>query len=247
MDANGDAFTDEGELRTLAELGIVSIGLTRDVADHVAIVDDSSQVTRSSTVLFADGSSRTIYDAYLSVDQYDAREVLDPALDLSGVADLPNILGSGTVYDLDVAMSRDPALEEMVRELAALPASEAHQILGRVEQILLRWTGADQVATDARGVNINAQWLAAIEQFTGKAFTQGLWIGENPRGDAATILIAEWREIIASTAAKLVGQSAAADLAPQCRILTILYPGDYASSDWDRKAINDNLDIGAAA
>lgn len=207
IDANGDAVTDAGELRTLAELGIVSISLVTSNADHVAIIGDSSLVTRASTVLFADGGSRAVYDAYLAISQYDAYEILDPDLDLSGVADLPTVLGTGAVSDLHVAMARDPGLEEMVRELASLPATEAHQILGRVERIVLRWTGADEVAADTRGANINAQWLVAIEKITGKGFNQAL-IGPNPRGDAAAILIAEWRTLVANTAAKLVGQSA---------------------------------------
>lgn len=210
IDRNGDALTDAGELRSLSDLGIVSIALGTVAADHVFVEGDASSVDRMSTVRFADNSSASIYDAYLSIDQYDAREARDPSLDLSAVSDLPILLGTGVVSDLAVAMTRDAALEAMVRELVDLPVAQAHEILARVEQIVLRWTGADEVEADTRGGNINAQWLVAIEKLTGKAFNQAA-IGANPRGDAAAILIAEWRTLVANTAAKLVGQSALGD------------------------------------
>ena len=49
-----------------------------------------------------------------------------------------------------------------------------------------------------------------------------------------------------ATGVTLTGHSLG-DLAPKCRINTILHPGNYASFGGDRKAINDNTDIGAAA
>ena len=205
IDANLDAVTDEGELLTLAELGIVSIGVIGGDHDHVDFTGDDSVITGGSTVLFDDGSTRSVYDAYLSIDQYDARENVDPDLDLSAVADLPNLLGTGTVSDLHVAMSRDPALEEMVRGLAELTADRAHEIGARVEAILMRWTGADQADADGRGPNIDGQVLHALEQITGKGFNQAA-IGPDPRGDAASLLTANWNEIVQRTTAKLLGQ-----------------------------------------
>ena len=172
VDANLDAITDEGELRTLESLGIVSISLRTFGSDHVPIIGDASIIARASTVGFTDGRSTTIYDAYLSVDAFDSRERLtDFAVD-PRVADLPFLLGSGRVSDLDVAMSRDAGLAELVREFADFQTCDAAQILAKTQQIVLRWTGADQVAPDSRGPNVSAQWLHALEAITGEDFFQ---------------------------------------------------------------------------
>lgn len=205
IDANLGARTDAGELVTLESLGIVSISLSTFGSDHVVITNDASVITRASTVGFADGSTRTIYDAYLSVDQFDARELAGSVTLDERIADLPFLLGSGNVSDLDIAMSRDASLAELVREFSELGIEKAHEILARTQQILLRWTGADQIAADSRGPDFNAQWLHALEAITGEDFVQG-GIGSNPRGDGAAILIGEWQSLVTRTAARLVGQ-----------------------------------------
>lgn len=207
IDANGDAVTDEGELVTLADLGIVSISLATGKSDHFSVEGDQSLITRSSNVTLADGSTRTMYDVYLAIDQYDARQTYDPALDLERVEDLPNILGSGSLADLHVAMARDAGLEDLVRELATLDPSRAGEIHERVQQIVLRWTGADAVDPERRGDTINARWLHAIEQIVGKGFNQAI-IGPNPRADAASLLIEEWSALVDRVGARLLGQSA---------------------------------------
>ncbi len=206
IDANLDAVTDEGELVTLDDLGIVSISLQTFASDHIAIVGDTSFITRASTVGFADGSTTAVYDAYLSIDQFDSRERLDDLAIDPRVADLPFLLGSGNVSDLDIAMSRDAGLAELVRELAELDIANAHQILAKTQQIVLRWTGADQIAPDSRGPNVTAQWLHALEAVTGEDFSQR-FIGANPRADAGTAITREWQQFIARTAARLVGQT----------------------------------------
>ncbi|WP_459789032.1 putative Ig domain-containing protein [Alteriqipengyuania sp. 357] len=207
IDTNGDAVTDEGELVSLADLGIVSIGLVTAKSDHLTGPNDNSSVTRSSSVTFADGTMRTIYDAYLAIDQFDAREIVDPELDLDRVQDLPNILGSGSLADLHVAMARDAGLENLVRELATLDISRAGEIHERVQRIVLRWTGADAIDPEQRGDTINARWLHVIEQIVGKEFNQAV-IGSNPRADAASLLIEEWSALVDRVAARLLGQSA---------------------------------------
>jgi Ca2+-binding RTX toxin-like protein len=210
IDANRDAVTDDGELVSLETLGLVSISLTTLASNHVSLTDDSSIITSASTVSFADGSTRTVYDAYLAIDQYDARENLGDFVVNSSLADLPVLLGTGALSDLDVAMTRDPGLAQMVRDFAEMSVADLPNLLGMTQDILLRWTGADSVLEDSRGDTINARWLHALEQIVGKAFVQAA-IGSNPRADAAAILINEWGEIVSRTAAKLLGQTELGD------------------------------------
>ncbi|WP_165356314.1 tandem-95 repeat protein [Sphingosinicella sp. BN140058] len=204
QDADGDAVTDAGELKSLAELGIVSISLKTQASNDIDCGCDGTEVVSMSTVARADGSTLGIYDAFLSIDQYDTREV-GPAAVSAAASALPQLLGSGQLSDLRVAMSCDPALLEMVQSLSQLTPDHAGELFGRVEQILLRWTGADAVAIDSRGPNINARWLSAIETITGSPFEQAI-IGHNPRQDAASMLGREWQEWVVETAAKLLGQ-----------------------------------------
>ncbi len=205
QDANGDALTDEGELKTLAELGLVSISLAKTESDDIDCGCDGTEIVSMSRVIRADGSVTRAYDAFLSIDQYDSFE-LNPVPVSDSAAALPQLLGSGTLSDLRVAMSRDPVLLEMVETFAALGPEDAGAIFASVENILLRWTGADAVAADSRGPNINARWVAAIEAITGSSFVQAA-IGANPRQDAASILAGEWQEWVGETAAKLLGQT----------------------------------------
>lgn len=206
MDANGDAVTDEGELKTLDELGIVSISLKTLQSDDLDCGCDGTEVTYRSDVTFADGSLRNVYDAYLAIDQYDTREIVNDVQIPASFEELPFLIGSGTLSDLDVAMARDPALEEMVRAFAALTPGQADEVGARVEQILLRWTGADTVAPDGRGSAINAQWLHAIEVISGSDFVQAR-VGASPRSDAGAILIDDWQAIVRRTTAQLLGQT----------------------------------------
>lgn len=207
VDANGDAVTDAGELKTLAELGLVSISLKTRASDDLDCGCDGTEITHASSAWFADGSARTVYDAYLSIDQYDTREVVTDVTVPAELAELPFLLGTGNVSDLDVAMARDPVLEEMVRAFAALDMSQVGEIGARVEQIILRWTGADEVPYDNRGSAINARWLAAIEKISGSEFNQAA-VGRNPRADAASVIIEDWNEIVGNVTARLLGQTA---------------------------------------
>ncbi|MEP7348493.1 MAG: tandem-95 repeat protein [Sphingorhabdus sp.] len=207
VDADSDGITDAGELRTLDEIGVSSISLNFTRKSSFDTFNDGSFIDNASVVQMTDGSTTWVYDAYLAVDHYDTREDTTN-IEISGViAALPFLIGRGEVSDLDVAMTRDSALEEMVRAFADLAVADAGSILALTEKILLRWTGADEVATDGRGPNINGRWLVALEKIVGNDFYQAQVKSNNPRGDAATILTSEWQKLLITTAAELLGQT----------------------------------------
>jgi Ca2+-binding RTX toxin-like protein len=217
VDANGDAITDVGELQTLDQLGISSISLTYRTATELDNITDNSDVTYMADIKRSDGSIYNVYDVYLAIDTYDTREVLGDLVISDEITALPYVIGSGTVSDLDVAMSRDLALEEMVRAFADLNITQIDQIEDLAERILFRWTGADQIEEDSRGSSINARWLHIIEQLSGDTFNQGQFlnsrpIGSNPRLDAALDLIAEYTKILDRFTAKLLGQTDLGDI-----------------------------------
>ena len=200
-DVNQDGVSDAGELFSLADLGIDSISLTYS---RTATTDGSNLILDQSTVTHSDGSTSDIADVFFGISQFDAidneRNIAIP----DDVAALPNLLGSGDVPDLQIAMTRDPLLKEMVQDLASLTIDNAAQLTSKVEAVLFRWAGVDDVRADGRGVHVNGQELAAIEKFTGKPFVQ--YIGENPRPQAGSNLSLGWQENVAVSAAKLLLQ-----------------------------------------
>lgn len=206
IDADSDGKSSAGELKTLDELGIASISLQFAFGASLDALNDGSFIGTSAVVRKIDGTSTQIYDAHLAVDSYDSRENVTEPLS-QAIADLPFLIGRGTVSSLDVAMNRDPALEEMVRAFADLQVASAAEILPRVEQIILRWTSADSVAADSRGEGINGRWLVALEKLVGNGFFQAQVNSSNPRNDAASILSHEWQEFLQRTAAQLLGQT----------------------------------------
>lgn len=206
IDRDGNGVSSGGELLTLAEAGVSSISLTFGKKPSLDSFDDFTVVDQASKVSLTDGSETYVYDAYLTVDHFDTREDTRSVEISAEIEKLPFLVGRGTVSDLDVAMARDPALEAMIREFASLNVSQVGEVLERVEAIVLRWTGADAVAPDSRGININARWLTALEKIAGTSFSQ-LRVGSNPRADAASILSTDWNNTLSRVAAQLLGQT----------------------------------------
>lgn len=203
-DANSDGITDIGELKTLAEHGIQSISLRTRVSDHIDV--GTTNIPYMSSVTRADGTVIGAYDVFFSIDPYDTRGIARSEI-TDAIAELPFVVGSGTLKSLDQAMADDSALEGLVREFSELQIGDAAEIADRVEEILFQWTGADAIAEDARGPNINARWLHVVEQLSGRPFSQGL-IGPRPRADAASFLAADYSDYLRGFTAKLLGQTA---------------------------------------
>ena len=206
VDANGDGLTDAGELKTLAELGLTSISLKTYAPQNIELPADHSLITAASRATRADGTTIGVYDAYLAIDNYDTVE-RNPVEVSTELRSLPFLIGRGSLSDLDVAMARDPALAEMVGAFATLTVENAGDVSALVERILLRWTGADAVASDSRGPDADARIVRALEAISGNDFNQ-VGIGRNPRADAAEILSRDWQRIVGETTVQLLGQTA---------------------------------------
>ena len=209
-DLDGDGLGDGSELMSLSEAGIASIGLGFERAPVSVggnLIFDVGQFTWA-----ADGAMGEIADVFFSIDNYITVERTDDLVIPADVLALPSLIGVGNVSDLRVAMARDPSLAQMVTELTALTVGEANEFVSRVEAILLRWHGVEDVAFDSRGTLTNGQWLAAIEALAGEPFRQtGAGGNPNPRAQAGASMIEIWQEHVASTAAKLLAQTSLGD------------------------------------
>ena len=200
VDENG--FSDSTELFTMAEIGIASINL--DFTRQLETVG-SNLILDRSTFTRDDGTTSEIADVFFSIDPGDTVDA-NRNFDISDeIRALPFIVGRGEVSDLDVAMARDPLLKEMVQELNALTVVDAHFLPSKVEAILFRWFGVEDVRPDSRGFYTNGQRLAATEKLSGRPFRQ-LGSIPNPRPVAGAILAARWQEILADSTAQFLAQ-----------------------------------------
>jgi Ca2+-binding RTX toxin-like protein len=115
QDASLDGVSQASELKTLNDLGIVSISL-----DATAVHETSAgnSILYRGTFMFANGTQSQAAAVAFSTDQINTRYILPQGFQFdSEVFALPNLRGYGDVPDLWVAMSLDSTLKEMVKSL----------------------------------------------------------------------------------------------------------------------------------
>jgi Ca2+-binding RTX toxin-like protein len=106
-DANGDALVNAGELMTLTQAGIASITVASTAQTGVSIAGNA--VLASGSFTRTDGTSGTVDQVLFAIDAL--HSVYKGSTSISPVAAvLPNLKGFGTLADLRVAMTIDPAL-----------------------------------------------------------------------------------------------------------------------------------------
>ena len=71
-DANGDGVSQSGELQTLTDVGVRSISLTPDSEAIDTKTLGESQILASATVTMRDGTTHSLYDIALGIDDPDA-------------------------------------------------------------------------------------------------------------------------------------------------------------------------------
>jgi hypothetical protein len=105
QDLNSDGVTDTGELRTLAEVGISSINLSR-----TALTGTNNGHGRGfgATFNWTDGHAGTAETIYFQTDLRDTRAAQTPNFTVAaGVNALPQFSGSGQLYSTAYRLSMD--------------------------------------------------------------------------------------------------------------------------------------------
>ncbi|WP_186071667.1 calcium-binding protein [Burkholderia gladioli] len=168
-DVNGNGVSDPGELHSLQELGIVAINLETENSKRKV---GGNLVAEAATFVKSDGSTGEIVEAYFDNNPVNSKfkgnfslnpEVLDP----------PNLRGYGTLTDLSVAMSVDPALLGMVEKFLKGVIDDVPDFYTRVSAIVFQWAGVSGVDPDSRGRFVDARKLEVVEKFSGQGFGGG--------------------------------------------------------------------------
>jgi hypothetical protein len=107
QDANSNGVVDPGELETLAQAGITSIGVTGTAQTGLSIAANAVNATGIFTR--SDGTTGAIDDVSFTIDPFHSRYLGNTTVSAAAAA-LPNLKGYGTLTDLQVAMTIDPAL-----------------------------------------------------------------------------------------------------------------------------------------
>jgi Ca2+-binding RTX toxin-like protein len=142
IDANEDAITDAGELKTLAELGIESISL----ASEAATTDIAgNSVTATSTVHRSDGTTTTIADVTLKIDNFDSEWLGQQPLTPEAEA-VSELRGHGTLADLRQVVMADETGTLADALAAAQPALAAGRDIRALREaalpVLYAWAEA---------------------------------------------------------------------------------------------------------
>ncbi|BCO31359.1 hypothetical protein TspCOW1_14620 [Thiohalobacter sp. COW1] len=228
QDADGDGKSASDELIGLDTLHITAIHT--DYSESSLMDAEGNHHKQLGSFGRSDGTIGAASDVWFQTDETftAATEELDVPDDVSA---LPDLKGFGNVHDLHQAIVRDTdgELKGLVESFVVETDPQARNIL--FEQILFRWTGAEESLPDSRGSEIDARKLVVLERFFGQEFAGG----ENPPERAAERLLESYDGMFELMYSNLMRQTH----------LEGLY--DLISYEWDSETESIKGNLGALA
>lgn len=166
QDKNENGVTDAGELKSLAELGIVSISLASTAPTQPTEVG-GNRIARESSFTFTDGRTYKLADVVFDVSVTNTKYLGDTTVSAAAAA-LPELTGFGHVADLRVAMTQDAALLARVESFVTNATADLTALKSGAEAILYAWADVNGVAATAIGSDgFDARKLAFLEKYSG--------------------------------------------------------------------------------
>lgn len=121
VDANGDGIVQQGELKTLQDLGIASINVAP--ANGYSTAGDTlngNEIAAAGSYTTVSGQTRSVAEVDFNVQPFDSAPALPTGVSLDpSVYGLPNLPGHGDLMDLWSAMTLDPDLKSMMQQLVS--------------------------------------------------------------------------------------------------------------------------------
>ena len=171
VDSNHNGQSEESELRSLEQLGIVSIGFAPNY-DGTIHVESNVLEAESAWVTFEDGSTRKISEFWFPVNTVDTTH--DGTTTVGNVPDFKQALENDS----------DGTLNNLFEKF--INATDIGKKRYYLKKIIYYMTGSTDIDPNSRGGNIDARDLHVIEQFMGSEF-EGV-NGKNPNAVAAETL-----------------------------------------------------------
>ncbi len=148
-DLNEDGVTQQGELFSLADVGIASISVAGTAQQNV--FQEGNQITATGTFTRTDGSTGAIADVLYKVDNSYTHYAGDPITITAHAAGLPDHKGHGTLVSLREAMSLDDDFATAVgNTVGSLSALDLGTLRAEALPILTGWALASPL-TDGDG------------------------------------------------------------------------------------------------
>ena len=209
QDAEGDGFTENGELISLSDAGLESISLSATIIQET---NQGNDVTHRSSVTWTDGTTTNIDDVWFQTDNRIAAYRLPEGFEFDPIVfSLPGLAGYGNVKSTWVALSEDPSLITMSEALlGTLQSGDVAQFLQDFEAFVLEWAGVGDVDPESRGAFVDARHLELLEAMYGTGFEQ-LYRPTNtyltdPNAAAGPLIEQQYDELIEKLAARFMVQ-----------------------------------------
>jgi Ca2+-binding RTX toxin-like protein len=191
----------DGTLMNLAQAGIIAINLTNNATNTIDA--NGNTQTAAGTFVKANMTTGQMGDFNLLINT----AISNPQAHVtvpSEVASLPDMMGSGNVYDLQQAMTMDAtgALKGLVNNLIVSTDAVAQNAL--LDKILAAWTGV-AIPTAAPTGLMRSEHLDILEKFEGRNFNQQE--NASPNSISAALLSQDYYEKTESLYGKLMAQS----------------------------------------
>ncbi len=213
-DGNGNGRTDAGELLSLADAGVQSIGVGFTNSSMVdANKNEHRQVGQYTTL---SGLTQAATDVWFVTDTTYGMATATVAESYDVLA-LPEVMGFGKVSNLRQAMMRDGSgtLKNLVTQFTQ--ATSNSERLALINPIIYKWAGVENVDPTSRAAtqiygNVigDARKLEALEEFMGREW-YGTWCwgtrDPNPHGNAAPVLLQAYGELSELVYSQLAIQS----------------------------------------
>jgi Ca2+-binding RTX toxin-like protein len=224
QDFSQDGVSDDGELSTLAELGIVSLGLTGTPQGEDGL---GRQTPTENTILSeasftrADGSTGTLAEVILQSDDIDTLYRGDngiagwaarlsatdaAAVGITGETGIIDMRGYGELTNLAVAASNSASLNaELMSATLAMTTPEIGALRALTSPVISEWVSVDPLSRELTPLLISAEGELLDRGVYVEDGAGGFWTLESGAailaGDGSAIARATLEDILAQTSA----------------------------------------------
>jgi hypothetical protein len=238
QDKDRDGVTDEGELSSLADLGITSLsvnGKATNTKDH-----NGNTLNKEGSYTKADGTRGKMGEYALTRDTVhsEAADAADGEYS-EAIKAAPDLAGQGNVVNLRRAMAEDKTGDLYKYVQKFITAATESERMNWLDKILFKWTGTENINKNSRGSYADAQKLGTLEKLYGQDF-MNVYGDSNPNySNIWEELNRQYTSICDKAYAQLAMQTFAKDV---CDNLKIVYTKESDGFKLDATGVREYID-----